>query len=162
MVYYIWALYEQNKLRAANATKNIELPEIIIMEEQIVENEFTGVSGRVFRNTFPTSTISDPEMKCNIARVPAGRYGKNILVHANGDILISNKAYPDDVLALILKGMLDNPTISDEIKLLIAEALDKMDERAVKRHGYSHSEVEKNHVYVSLADTIKNAKKVAF
>lgn len=82
----------------------------------------------------------------NFAKVATGDYvtassGDNSLVRVNddGSILISPKAYVDDVGAFCYGAIRSNPTISDEIKNHLARFIDDMDVRALTRHGYSHS-----------------------
>lgn len=162
MVYYIWGIIEKAKTKSNHGMKDMEIPKIVIIEEEFQPNEFNDMKGRLFRNLFPMSELSNPDMKSNFVRVPPGMYGENFTVHVNGDILISHKAYSDDVIAFALKGMLDNPNIPDDIKIQVADILDKMDAIAVKRHGYSRSETQRNFEWKSLVEQIKNSKKVNF
>jgi hypothetical protein len=69
---------------------------------------------------------------------PAGRF-RNITVQPDGTIVISPKAYADDVVAFVSAAISTNPNISQTLKDFLIDFIDDMDMRAVKRHGYSHN-----------------------
>lgn len=112
--------------------------------------------GREFRNKFPTDPkVVDMSNPSNFCKIQPGLY-ENFTVSPEGVISISSKAYPDDVVAFVLGCISSNPTISDDLKLHLAKFLDGMDKRAVDRHGYSNSEVEKNFTWVNVENSYSN------
>ena len=97
---------------------------------------------REIRNTFPVNPHpSNPQNPGNIVKFGPGTYFNGcITVHDNGSFTVSEKAYVDDVVSFLSGAINSNPTISDDIKNLLKEFLNKMDERALLRHGYSGSD----------------------
>lgn len=108
-------------------------------------------SRREWRNTFPkTPPVSNPENPGNIVKFRPGKhFNGHIMVHSDGSFTVSEKAYVDDVVAFLSGAINSNPTISEDIKGLLREFLNKMDERALSRHGYSGSD-EKDYSWVRL------------
>lgn len=106
---------------------------------------------RELRNTFPINPPeSNPENPGNAVKFGPGNYFNNhITVHEDGSFTVSNKAYVDDVVAFLSGAINSNPTISEKIKDLLRDFLNRMDERALSRHGYSGSD-EKNYSWVRL------------
>lgn len=86
----------------------------------------------------------------NFAKLAAGQYAKHITVKEDGTIVIGPDAYADDVVAFVAGAIASNPTIGNPIKQHLADFVDAMDERAVARHGYSHSPEEAAFVWTKL------------
>jgi len=105
--------------------------------------------------TPPAADMARPGNFCKFA---AGDYAKCIVVDERGRIIIDPCAYADDVAAFVLGCVRSNPTIEPGIKRKLAEFVDDMDARAVKRHGYSKSAEEKNFVWTSVAATLPDDK----
>lgn len=104
------------------------------------------MSSRAFRAEFPNNDIPvDTKRPGNTCKFPAGAYGKYFTVQEDGKIIIDPKAYPDDIAAFVSGSIKSNPTISAEIKNHLLVFLDAMDDRAVQRHGYSHSPEERDY-----------------
>lgn len=75
-------------------------------------------------------------VKGRFCQALAGTY-RHIEVKPDGTIVISPKAYADDVVAFVSASIASNPTIADSIKAHLTAFLDDMDARAVARHGYA-------------------------
>lgn len=88
----------------------------------------------------------------NMCKFPAGQYGKRIAVADDGTITIDKKAYVDDVVAFAFGSIRSNPTIHESVKLHLARFVDAMDARADERHGYSHSETERDFTWTRVAN----------
>lgn len=115
---------------------------------------------RAFRNHLARGvginyTMSTPS---NFAKVAPGNYTSDgetrVRVQEDGSIWISRNAYADDVVAFVLGCIRSNPTIADGIKLALADFVDLMDARAVKRHGYSNSQAEKDFSWESTSKSL--------
>jgi hypothetical protein len=103
------------------------------------------------RHAFIASpAASDMKRPGNLCKWPAGTYGK-IRVDDDGTIVVSHKAYADDVVAFVAGAIESNPTIADEIKNRLRAFVDDMDARAVARHGYSQSADEAAFTWTPLA-----------
>jgi hypothetical protein len=102
--------------------------------------------------------LGDMSNPSNFAKLLPGTYGTTshalITVNADGSVLISPKAYADDVVAFVLGAIANNPTIAAPIKQTLADFVNKMDARAVSRHGYSDSADEKAYAWSDI--NIKN------
>ncbi len=72
------------------------------------------------------------------------------MVEEDGTFTVGPGAYVDDVVAFLLGAVKTNPTISGEIKGTLRDFLNRMDRRAVERHGYSASPKEKDYTWVDL------------
>ncbi len=86
----------------------------------------------------------------NFAKVPAGEYGAahmKITVAADGTITIPPAAYADDVVAFVASVINGHGGIDASIKELLQQFVRAMDERAVKIHGYSGNEAERDYVW---------------
>ncbi len=108
---------------------------------------------REFRNNFPLNHLnSDLTIPGNICKLSAGNYCNNkIKVDDEGNFTVSNKAYSDDVIAFISGCISSNPTISNDIKYILHKFINKMDNRAIERHGYKDSR-EKEHTWNNLPE----------
>lgn len=84
--------------------------------------------------------LGDPVLKAGIqgrfCQSLAGTY-RHIEVKPDGTIVISPKAYADDVVAFVSASIATNPTIDSSIKAHLTRFLDDLDARAVARHGYA-------------------------
>lgn len=73
---------------------------------------------------------------------------------ATNEWTVSGKAYADEWMALSLAMAMSNPTLRKDVLIGLAQTIDAMDERAVKKHGYSHSEAEKAYEWCSVAQML--------
>jgi hypothetical protein len=98
-------------------------------------------SSRIWRNEFPMNDQeTDIQLRGNICKL---KETGSPLITLDDDrrIIISHKAYFDDVLAFVLGCVKTNPNIPLEIKRLLGKCIDLADERHFAPHGhhYSHS-----------------------
>ncbi len=97
---------------------------------------------REFRNRFPLEAgqYFNKETPSSFAKLHPGFYADGkIELKEDGTIVISPKAYADDVVAFVAGGMSTNPTLDQSIVTHLHHFLNEMDLRSFARHGYSFS-----------------------
>lgn len=96
----------------------------------------------------------NPSNPSNFAKIPVGRYGDNIFLDVFGEITIKRNAYADDVIAFVLGCIMCRLDIELENKLHLAHFIDDMDARAVRLHGYSKSDIERDYKRVGAVERV--------
>ena len=109
--------------------------------------------------------ISDRESRCGLPlcgesidvsarpggiKLPQGQVTQHVFVRADGSMVIDPAAYLDDVISVLLYAALLNPIMDEGVRVLLARTLDRMDARAVARHGYSGSEADRTASWISV------------
>lgn len=84
---------------------------------------------------------------------PAGPIGNGkVVVADDGTIVVSSSAYFDDILAAVAALIDSNGRIDSWIKVLIRFAVQAGDRRAIRAHGFSRSEGERNVEWQYMGD----------
>lgn len=110
----------------------------------ITPDEFNFMDSRVRRHAFiERENKGGGQIKSNLgpSNLP-GNYGL-IILGEDGIVRISPKAYPDDIVAWLYYMTKTNERVGPGIKRCLSDYVELMDQRAMKLHGFSHSEQAK-------------------
>lgn len=110
------------------------------------------MTSREFRNTFSREGAPFVDTPSNCAKVQSGKYGPNITVQSDGQIIISPDAYVDDIVAFSLGLIKNHRGISDKLKVHLGKFVEQMDIRAMTTHGFKDSPDEKEYNWIPLVD----------
>lgn len=90
----------------------------------------------------PTTEVKGDPVKGRLVFGPRPGHYHHIQVTKDGGFVVSPEAFLDDVVGFAMACASSNPKMDKEIIAKLAEVMDMLDARAMKRHGYKDSPEE--------------------